>query len=406
MKGNSGRYFWAVVIFWGLWQLVGCAPEKGANDPVRQKKYSLYVMMKDGAEYLVQTDTIDSGHLDPLAQGAKVVPSRIFYDLIVHQNNYYRLSWKTGQFLQNTVQNKAFKQTGAVQLTGTWSIDNYNWLGDTLLILGYDSKNAQDRYAKITLDNLKATEGILGLPKPAGGFNSMSIGFSTFLNGHLYLGYTYHKTGLNRYTTSDTLYITELTYPGLKTVRTFKDTRSTYPGGVNTRQSHFFTDEKGDFYFIACPGIALGDNPAKPTGIFRIRKSDGRLDPDYFFNLSASPIQNHGYGFWSIGNGKAIVRTERKGLFKGMQDHYLVPHFDFYVLDLARQTVSRLDLPLDKGTARNCVLVENGRVYLTVNPNTGGSYVWRYDPKTGALRKGLHFDDQVDYILRLERLNP
>lgn len=405
MKGKSWNGFAALFILFGLMQLAGCTAEKSGNDPGVRKKYSLYVMMKDGAEYLVQTDTIDSGHLDPIAQGTKVTPSRIFYELIVHQNQYYRLDWKTGKFLRNAIENKSYKQTGFLQLTGNWGVDNYNWLGDTLLIMGHDSKHSKVRYAKITFDPLKAVEGTINIPEPTGGFNSMSIGFSTFLKDNLYVGYTYHKTDLNRYTTSDTMYVTELTYPGLKTVRTFKDTRSAYPGGINTRQSHFFTDEKGDFYFISCPGIALGDHPSKPTGIFRINKANGALDPDYFFNLSASPIHNHGYGFWYIGNGQAIVRTERKGLFKGMQDHYLIPHFDFYVLDLAKQTTSRLNLPLDKGTARNCILVENGLVYIAVNPNTEGSYVWIYDPKTGSLRKGLHFDDQVDYILRLERLN-
>lgn len=401
------EYAWKGLIAWlfVFAQFIGCSPEKASRETNFPKKYSLYVMMKDGAEYIIQTDTLTSGHINPLTQGSRVVPSRIFYELLAHQNHYYRLDWKTGRFLQSTILNRVLVPTDSLSLTGSWGIDNYSWLGDTLLILGYDTKNSVVRYAKILPDRMKATEGAIDLPKPANGFNSMSIGVNTFLNGNLYVGYTYHKADLNRYTTSDTLYVTELTYPGLKPIRTVKDTRSTYPGGVNTRQSHFFTNEKGDFYFIACPGIALGDNPSKPTGIFRIRKADGVLDKDYFFNLSASPIRNHGYGFWSIGNGKAIVRTERKGLFKGMQDHYLVPHFDFYVLDLAKQTVSRLDLPLDKGTARNCVLVENGLVYITVNSNSGGNYVWLYDPKTGSLRKGLHFDKQVDYILRLERLN-
>lgn len=406
MKGNFRNYYVVSLLLCMLFQWSGCRPEKAGTIATPKKKYSFYVMMEDNAEYIIQTDSIDSGYIDPVAQGAKVIPSRIFYELIPYRNKYYRLNWKTGQFLQTVVENNTYKQTDSVQLTGKWGVDNYCRLGDTLFLIGYDSQSAKARYAKITPENMKAVEGTFPLSKPTNGFNSMSIGLSAFLNGHLYLGYTYHKTDLNNYTTSDTLYVSELTYPNLKLVRTFKDTRSAYPGGVNTRQSHFFTDEKGDFYFIACPGIALGHHPSKPTGIFRINKSDGALDPTYFFNLSASAIHNHGYGFWYIGNGKAIVRTERKELFKGMQDHYLVPHFDFYVLDLAAQTTSRLDLPLDKGTARNCILVENGLVYIAVNPNSEASYVWIYDPKNHSLRKGVSFDKQVDYILRMERLNP
>ncbi|GAB3993642.1 hypothetical protein GCM10028807_29420 [Spirosoma daeguense] len=406
MKVTFWDCFVTLGCLYSMFFLAGCTPEKSSNDLEIKKKYSFYVMMKDDAEYIVQTDTLTSGYIDPIALGAKVTPSRIFYELIAHNNRYYRLDWKTQRFIQYTLDNKKLTPIDSIQLTGAWGVDNQSWLGDTLMIMGHDSKNEKVHYAKITFAPLKANEGIIDLPAPANGFNSMTIGFTTFINRNLYLGYTYHKMALNSYVTSDTMYVTQLTYPGLKTTRTVKDTRSTYPGGINTRQSHFFTDENGDFYFISCPGIALGDNPSKPTGIFRIRKSDGLLDPTYFFNLSASPIHNHGYGFWYIGNGKAIVRTERKGLFKGMQDHYLVPHFDFYVVNLAKQTTQRLDLPLDKGTARNCVLVENGLVYITVNPNKGGNYVWIYDPTTGSLRKGLQFNDQVDYILRLERLNP
>ncbi|MCF2498984.1 DUF4374 domain-containing protein [Dyadobacter chenhuakuii] len=403
MKESFLKCLFAFALFSAFW-LSGC---DGSGDNSLRKKYSLYLMMKDGSEYLVQTDTIMSGEmLNPEKSGTKVIPPRIFYDLIVRENNYYRLNWKDTRFVRNTIENQEFKETGSIQLPGQWSVDTYAWQGDTLCIFGYDTKKGVARFAKITLDNLKAQQSVVSLPKPVAPFNSMSIGFANFMNGNLYLGYTYHKTDLKSYTTSDTLYVSQLSYPDMKVVRTFKDTRSTYPGGVNTRQSHFFNDEKGDFYFIACPGIALGDNRFKPTGIFRINKLTGELDKDYFFNLSASQIQNHGYGFWYLGNGKAIVRTERKGVFKGMEDHWLVPHFDFYVIDLEKQTTTRLNLPLDKGTARNCVLVENGLAYITVNPNKGGNYVWIYNPETGALKKGLHFSDEVDYILRLETLNP
>jgi hypothetical protein len=172
MKGKSWNGFGALLILFGLFLLAGCAPEKTGNDSGVRKKYSIYVMMKDGAEYLLQTDTIDSGHIDPVAQGAKVVPARIFYDLIVNQNQYYRLDWKTGKFLRNVVENKTYKQTGSVQLAGTWAVDNYSWLGDTLLLIGHDSKNSKVRYAKITLDPMKAIEGTIDIPAPVGGFNS------------------------------------------------------------------------------------------------------------------------------------------------------------------------------------------------------------------------------------------
>lgn len=406
MKNNLLTLFIGLFLSFGLFQFTNCTSKKSIDNTHSSKKYSFYVMMKNEEEYIVQTDSIQSGFINPAKEGAKVVPQRIFYELIPQNNHYYRLDWKNGLFLQNTIEGNSYKSNDSVRITGNWGIDSYLWKHDTLLTFGHNSKNGETRYAKITFNPLKASEGSIPLPAPSDGFNAMTIGFATFLNNHLYLGYTYHTTTLSSYTTSDTLYIAELTYPKLNIIRTFKDTRSTYPGGINTRQSHYFTDENGDFYFIACPGIAAGNNLSKPTGIFRINKTDGALDRTYFFNLSASPIHNHGYGFWYIGHGKAIVRTERRKLFKGMEDHYLVPHFDFYVLNLKKQTVFRLPLPLDKGTARNCILVENGLVYIALNPNNERSGVWIYNPTTEQLQKGVTFDKDVDYLLRMERLNP
>lgn len=392
----------AMVVFTG-----GCAERKSEKQSPSHQKYSIYTMAKDGQEYLLAVDSLSGGNTEPEKTGTKVVPQRIFYDLIVHKGHYYRLNARTSEFLKIRIENNAFITKAKLKLQGFSAIDNYSWITpDSLMIIGYDEKRSAVTYAKINPDKMTAVQGILPLPAPTGKYNWMSVGFSQFLNGDLLLGYTYHAAhDLLGYTTSDTMYVETLSYPGMQVIDSYKDNRTTYPGGVNTRQSHFFTDEKGDFYFITCPGIALGNNPDKPTAIMRIRKSDGKIDPDYFFNISASPIQNNGYGFWYIGNGKAIVRTERKDLFTGMNDHYKVPHFDFFELDLATKSATRIDLPLDKGTARQCVLVENGVVYISVNSDAAGNYVWMYNPENRTVKKGLRLLGETDYILRIERLD-
>lgn len=388
--------------------LFGCTREKSEkviSGP--GKKYSIYAMMKDGKEYIIETDSLTGRQIFPEQQGTKVVPTRLYYDLIVRDGSYYCLDWKTGNLIKYKIINKVFTKVSALPLVGFSTIENFNWISqDSLLLIGYDQKSLKIRYAKIQVKEMNAIEGIMQIPAPSGTFNWMSLGFSKFMNRELLIGYAYHRTNnFESYTTSDTTYVAVLSYPKMKLIKTIKDTRSTYPGGVNTRQPHSFTDEKGDFYFITCPGIALGNNPDKPTGIYRIRKSEEVLDPNYFFNISASAIQNHGYGFWYIGNGKAIVRTETKGLFTGMKDHYKVAQFNFFELDLATKSTKKLNLPLDKGTARQCVLIENDLVYITINSDSEGNYVWVYNPKTGDLKKGIKFGKDVDYILRLDRLN-
>jgi hypothetical protein len=364
-------------------------------------------MSKDGKEYLVQLDSLDSGTIFPQKSGAKVEPPRIYHDLIVRDGYYYRLDMKSGRFIRAHVKNNQLTEDKSLAIEGFSICQNYNWITpDSLLLIGYDDSTKKIRYATVNVKNMTAVQDVMEIAAPFGKYNSMSIGFSKLSQGKLMVGYSYHTiVGAYNYSTGDTVYVDVLSYPQMKLLERIKDTRSTYPGDENTRQAHSFTDEKGDFYFIAAPGIAGGNHPNKPTSIFRIKKGDTALDQDYFFNISASAIQNHGYGLWYTGSGKAIIRTERKNIFSGMKDHWKIPHFDYYVIDLETKATSRLPLPLDKGTAKQCVLVENGMVYIGVNSQTEGNYIWHYNPNSGDLKKSLKFDPEIDYILRVERLN-
>jgi len=397
-----GIFYFVLFAFTSM--AIGCREQSGEKEHIAGKQYSIYAMMKNGNEYVLQTDSLSSGEINPEKSGARVVPAPLYYELIVRDGQYYSIDRRRSSFVRYKIANGEFVKDTAIAIAGFSSVENYNWLSrDSLMILGYDDEARKVRYVKIDVRNLSITHGIVPISAPFGNYNWLSIGFSQFLENKLFIGYCYHTYTLDNYTTGDTIYTAILDYPQLRSLKTLKDTRSVYPGGVNTRQSHSFVTENGDFYFIACPGIASGNYPDKPTGIFRIKKSQEELDPGYFFNISASEIKNHGYGFWYVGHNKAIVRTERKGLYTGMKDHYKVPHFDFYLLDLEKHTTSRLPLPLDKGTSRQCVLVENGTVYITVNSGNEGCYVWLFNPETKSLKKGLKLSDATEYILRLER---
>jgi len=243
------------------------------------------------------------------------------------------------------------------------------------------------------------------IPAPSGRYTTLSIGFVEKKGDALLVGYTYHVAqSVSNYLTSDTLYVSELAYPKMNLVATQKDIRSTYPGGINTIQSYNFKDDRGNYYFQSCPGIALGNHPDLPTGIFKIKAGEKNIDPGYFFNISASKIKNHAYGMWYLGANKAIIRSERKDLFKGLGDHYSTAHFEFYVLDLVTKSITKLNLPLDKGTRRECVIVEGDTAYISVNSTRAGNYIWLYNIKTGALKKGLQLGGDTDFILRIDRL--
>ena len=364
-------------------------------------------MGKDGKEYLVETNALDSGKLTPEQDGALLNAEVMDRSVIVKGGFYYEMDRKAGKLVKYQIKGEELTTADTLPLD-RFSIENSFWAGgDTLLLTGLKTPDfAQAAYALLTTGNMKLiASGNMEIPRPFGRFETMSIGFVKMQGKKLLVGYTYHQQlSPSEYTTSDTIYVTSLSYPQMKSVKTDRDHRSTYPGGMNTIQSSSFADEHGDFYFMACPGIALGNRPQLPTAILKIGRGTDQPDKKYLFNLSLA-LHNHAYGMWYLGNGQAIVRSERKDLFKGLDDHYSTAHFEFYLVDvLTQKVIKKLDFPLDKGTRRECVFVEGNIAYISINSSTEGNYVWEYNIRTATLKKGLKMAGNTDYILRIDRL--
>ncbi len=364
--------------------------------------YSLYIMDKEGNEYLVPVSSLKKDTVNPEKQGIKISQKEIHRDMIVNDGFYY---YKQGEkFIKYTVEQGALKEAGSVKLADFY-LANYRWVDqDTLLLFAVDYDSYKVKYARVNVADMTVREGTITLPGAYPKYNFMMVGFSELRNQQLFIGYTYYAEEASGYSALDTVYVAVLSYPEMKVQQIRKDTRSVNPGGENMVEPGSFSDETGDFYFLACPGVAMGNHPSKPTGLYRIKANEDRLDSSYFFNLSESSIRNHAYSIYYIGGGKAIVRSERKDLFTSWNDHWKVPHFEFYVVDLSAQSVKRLLLPLDKGTRRQCVLVENGKVYISVNSDIGGNCIWEYDPEHETLVKGLSLTGNTDYIMRMDKI--
>lgn len=405
MNSISKRSLFFLLI--SLSGLFGCTEKSLMSGDEGHNKYSIYILGKDGKEYLLETNQLDSGLLIPDRDGASLNTREMDRSVIVKNGYYYYLNRKKAVLVKYAVKEHQLQEIQSMPLAH-FSIENYLWLGgDTLLLTGLATPDfKQVKYTMLHTDAMKAIrEGRMEIPIPSGRFDNMSVGFVKKQGAQLLVGYTYHQQiGVSNYTTSDTTSITTLNYPQMTAIKTVKDTRSTYPGGVNTVQTSAFQDAQGDFYFMECPGIALGNRPELATAIMRINKNATVADPHYFFNLSAA-IGNHAYGMWNLGGDKAIVRAERKDLFKGLGDHYSTPHFEFYLVDVKNNKVlQKLALPLDKGTRRECVLLKDNIAYISVNSSSEGNYIWKYDLKSGALTKGLQLAGNTDFILRIDKL--
>ncbi len=371
-------------------------------------KYSLHLMDKDDREYIVQTNDLNNGVIDP-GEVSGPLPDTISRNIIIRDGFYYQLQRRSGTFTKYRVEQSQIKQVARLQLTD-YGEENYCWIGkDSLLLSGLNLATNAGRYYLIHTAEMKVlASGALDITKPEGIFKTISIGFVQKRSDTLLVGYTFHPAEDNSHNmSSDTMNIASILFPSMQRVSLQKDWRSTYPAGPNSIQHNDFTDEQGDYYFMTCPGIAMGNQLSKPTAIFRVKANSSQIDPGYFFNISGSVINNHAYGLWYLGNGKAIVRTERKDLYKGLSDHYSTPHFEFYLLDINKQQViKKLPLPLDKGTRKECVLVEGNTAYIAVNNRKEGNYIWKYDIQKDALTKGLQLSGPTDFILRIDRLNP
>ena len=375
--------------------------------PQPPKKYSIMVMSDDDKQYIIQTDTLDHGTAYPVRDGALVAsPARIWYYTIVKDGYYYFVSNLTHYFVKNQVTGNKFVAVDSVLLPGFRYPDNCVFYSpDSVLIVNSSSPEAPKQYARINVKTMKAKIGDLPVPAPQAPFKFMSVGFLEFRPPYCWIGYTYHyKDDTNGYGSSDTVYIAQTTFPGMQLQHIIKDHRSTYPGNVNTAQQNTFEDEHGDFYFLSCPGIVRGANPSQPTAIYRMKAGAQVLDSSYFFNISASPVHNHAYGLWYIGDNQAIIRSERKDLFSTFEEHYKVPHIEYYVVNLLTQAVRKLNLPLDRGSSRTCVLAEGPVVYISINDGKGGNDIWVYHKQEQSVRKGLHLGGPVNYILRVEHL--
>lgn len=369
------------------------------------KTYSLFVMTEDANEYIIQTNSLQEGTLDPKTDGIRIHPKELARDLIVKNGFYYHMHKKSGMFFKYTLsENKGLQKNDSISIPDFYE-NNYCWIGnDTLLLLGVDREDTSVKYVKIAVADLSVTQGTINIQMPLQAYNSISIGFSDLKLNKLFIGYTYHIQTSESYITSDTAYISVLDYKSMRVIKTIKDSRSTYPGSQNLIEPASFKNEAGDFYFLTCPGVALGNNVEKPTAIFRIKNNEEIIDSAYFFNISASPINNHAYSMYYLGKNKAIIRSERKDLYKNWNEHWKVPHYEFYLLDLEKQKVEKLKLPMDKGTRRQCVIVENDIAFISINSDTEGNNIWMYHITDGSLSKGLHLTDETSFILRIDKM--
>jgi hypothetical protein len=191
---------------------------------------------------------------------------------------------------------------------------------------------------------------------------------------------------------TDTAYVSVYSYPELEYQLTFKDGR-TGPIGYYGSQPAILEDEDGNHYTIStCSYMAGFTRVTKPSGILRINAGETAFASDYFFNVgetSGLKVLTAVY----VGNGKAVARVVDESLATP-EDQWAAFSYSetepctIAILDLVNKTVTPVSgVPGHRGQYQTPFLVEDGKVYLSVNDGAS-TFIYEIDPESAKGVKG------------------
>lgn len=192
---------------------------------------------------------------------------------------------------------------------------------------------------------------------------------------------------------TDTAYVSIYSYPELEFIKTIKDDR-TGPIGYYGDQPCIITDESGDHYTLSSGAYSAGfTQVTKKSAILKIASGTDSFDSGYFFD-----VEKTGYKVTSaiyVKNGLAVAnvistttdeaagQVSQWGLFSES-----TPLLNTAIIDLYNQTITIVDeVPLHGGQYQTPFLLENGKVYCSVNNGTD-TYVYQIDPENATASKG------------------
>ncbi len=191
---------------------------------------------------------------------------------------------------------------------------------------------------------------------------------------------------------TDTAYVAVYSYPGFQKLAILKDTR-TSPIGYYGGSTSIVKDENGNMYTFSTSSYAAGYTQAtKPSGILKINAGEQQFDPSYFFNLEAE-----GYKILTgayVSNGKIVARVidnatdAASGVGSWAAFSSSNPICKIAIIDVNAQTLTIVsDIPLHGGQYETPFLIEDGKVYVSIN-NGSSAAVYRVDPQTATAEKG------------------
>ena len=416
---NRKSFIWtSSLLAMTLW-MSACSKDSGKTSPEKEEQtdkifaIGAQVLSPAGA-YLFETPNFESGEISFLGNGANVTTQTPgFMAFMQNKGYYYAYITETNTLSQYSYKNQKLELVKAIPFTLENSFRyGHTWIDDHTLFV-YALFGDYKIVDVNTMSIIK--QGKISLPQKSG-FNGPNIGFATVKDNKLYIGFSYayaDKVYSKKYPErtnyfSGTAHFAVYDYPAMDQVVYSEDSRSTWPGNDRNGVLKTFV-YNDDLYVITTTSELSGGNWDKPTSLYRFKKDAKKIDENYYFNISEKLNGDNCLGGAYAGNGKLLLRRLRQDLVKIWGDYGFANVQEYHVIDLANQSISKLDIPLSKSlaTAPNVIAdPTDNKAYFTINTkdSNGEFNVYQYNSLTNTVTKGAKINsvDQVNVLFKIK----
>ena len=347
------------------------------------------------ADYLLTAETLTEGEITAVGRGVEQQGWRYYTSVL---NKYFSIGYGDNNVIGYTLNDDGiFTESGKMVFERMDCISPSD--GDYFVAIGapWGGGTLDCTVQLIDVDSVKVEHEVVDPLYMISTTDSLNKWPTSAIvkDGQLYVSF-YPLNGSTWETPiTDTAYISIFSYPGLVYEKTIKDTR-TGPIGFYGNSPDMIMDEDGNLYtFSPCSYAAGYTQIDKSSGILRVNAGESEFDSNYFFDVEAES----GYKVLTAcyaGNGLAVARivpdsiAEVPGGWAAFK--VTVPNFKVVILDLENQTITDVeDVPLHGGQYATPFLIEDGKVYMSINDGSETN-IYEIDPVTATAVKGAGID--------------
>ncbi|MDC8100423.1 hypothetical protein [Chryseobacterium rhizosphaerae] len=380
--------------------IISCEREPGSGGSESgEKDYQYFLLSALGSwpntvHYMTATNDLTKGEMDITKEGDEI-NSKGTYSYIVKNGFIYNYKTDQGIFKKFKYTQDRLTTVKEVPFTYISDISSYVWIDtNTLVIVGETGDGQHIRYTVFNTSDLSIIrqgeiEGFQPFPTA---YNFYSLGAMTYIDGHIYLQYSFRN---GKWITPDYYNFAVIDYKNFKVINSVTDSRSS---GVANGSPYFkttFTKDNEAFYYTCFPRVGAGSNKIY---LFRALKGATSPDPGYQINLtdlvggkSLETVIEY------MGDNKMVVLYRDPALGNAYNGRYAI-------IDIETKQVVRVldELPGDEPYEQG-MFVRNKKLYIAVNANKGGNYVWIYDLQTDKISKGMKLPDKISGFARFDK---